>query len=251
VDNPVRHAVSKLSTAHFVSVDEHKSRLMSMGEDEKRIFVTGNLSLDNFVAHSGTPLADLQKELGISSPLGIYALVLFHPDPSEKESAARYIENILECLSDKGVFACVGYPNTDPANREIIQVIERFRDKPGVFVYQNLDRNNFISLYKGARFIIGNSSSGVMEAASIPVPAINVGVRQRGRLAGENVVFCDGDKDSIRIALDRVETPGFREMLRSLKNPYGNGDSAKCALEILLAEDFSAMRLKTEDPLGL
>ena len=251
VDNPIRHAVSKLSTAHFVSVDEHKSRLMCMGEDERRIFVTGNLSLDNFVAHRGVPIADLTKELGIASSMDAYALVLFHPDPSEKESAGRYMANILECLSDKGIFACIGYPNTDPANREIIQVIGSFREKLGVYVYQNLDRDSFITLYKHARFIIGNSSSGIMEAASVPTAAINVGVRQRGRLAGENVVFCNGDRDSIAAAIDRVESVEFRETLRFVSNPYGKGDSAKCSLEILLAEDFNAMRLKTEDPLEL
>ena len=161
------------------------------------------------------------------------------------------MENILNCLSEKGLFACVGYPNTDPANREIIRVIEHFSDKPDVFIYQNLDRNDFIALYKNARFIIGNSSSGILEAASIPLPAINVGVRQRGRLAGENVVFCDGDKNSIFSAIELVESIEFREALKFLKNLYGDGQSAKIALDILLSMDFNALRLKTEDPLKL
>ena len=251
VDNPVRHATSKLSSAHFVAIEEHKSRLMAMGEDNQRIFVTGNLSLDNFVVPSGVSFVDLKKKIGLPSNIGDYAIVLFHPDPSETESSARCMENILNCLSEKGLFACVGYPNTDPANREIIRVIEHFSDKPDVFIYQNLDRNDFIALYKNARFIIGNSSSGILEAASSPLPAINDGVRQRGRLAGENVVFCDGDKNSIFSAIELVESIEFREELKFLKNLYGDGQSAKIALDILLSMDFNALRLKTEDPLKL
>ena len=251
VDNPVRHATSKLSSAHFVAIEEHKSRLMAMGEDNRRIFVTGNLSLDNFVVQSGVSFVGLKNKIGLPSNIGDYAIVLFHPDPSETESPARFMENILNCLSEKGIFACVGYPNTDPSNREIIRVIEHFRDKPDVFVYQNLERNDFIALYKNARFIIGNSSSGILEAASIPLPAINVGVRQRGRLAGDNVVFCDGDKNSILSSIEFVESKEFRDALKFLKNLYGDGQSAKSALDILLSIDFNALRLKTEDPLKL
>ena len=249
VDNPIRHAVSKLSTAHFVAIEEHKRRLMAMGEDEQRIYVTGNLSIDNFVAHKETPRSELESTLGVRSLSVDYALVLFHPDPSEKTVAAEYMDNILRSLIRRGIFACVGYPNTDPENHGIIRVIDGVKDTPGAFVYRNLNRDCFISLYKGARFIIGNSSSGIMESASVPVPAINVGIRQRGRLAPKNVVFCDGDECSIVAAIDKVNSEEFREDLKSVANPYGDGNAAGRALEILLGRDFGASRLKTEDPL--
>lgn len=248
VDNPIRHAVSKLSTAHFVSVEEHKARLLAMGEDERRIFVVGNLSLDNFVSSPATPFAELKQKTGIECDPGAYALVLFHPDPAEKHVAGRYVANILDCLREENIFACVGYPNTDPANKDIIQVVEG-RGEGGVFVYRNLPREDFIALYKSARFIIGNSSSGIMEAASVPVPAINVGLRQRGRLAGSNVVFCDGDRESIRAAVRTVGAPGFLDRVAVSGNPYGDGRSSERAAEMLVAQDFESMRLKTEDPL--
>lgn len=249
VDNPIRHAVSKLSTAHFVSVEEHKSRLIAMGEDERRIFVVGNLSLDNFVSHPATPFPELQQKIGIDCESKGYALVLFHPDPAEKHLAGQYVTNILDSLREANIFACVGYPNTDPSNRDIIQVVEERRDGGGMFVYRNLAREDFISLYKGAKFIIGNSSSGIMEAASVPVPAINVGLRQRGRLAGSNVVFCDGDRESIRAAIRKVDSPGFLDKAAAGGNPYGDGRSSEKAAGILMTQDFDAMRLKTEDPL--
>ena len=157
----------------------------------------------------------------------------------------------MDSLLEKGISICVGYPNTDPANKDIIDVIERYGSLPKCFVYRNLERDEFISLYRGARFIIGNSSSGIMEAASIPVPAINVGLRQRGRLAGENVLFCDGDRDAVDAAIAKAESAEFRELVKLVKNPYGSGRSAELALNLLLTSDFKAMRLKTEDPLSL
>jgi UDP-N-acetylglucosamine 2-epimerase (non-hydrolysing)/GDP/UDP-N,N'-diacetylbacillosamine 2-epimerase (hydrolysing) len=249
VDNPIRHAVSKMSTVHFVATDEHKARLLAMGETEQRIFVTGSLALDNFVVKAAMSPGELGDRLGIALPETGYAIVLFHPDPSEQTIAAQYMRHILQSTLDHGLFVCVGYPNTDPANREIIQVIEEYRSCPDVFVYRNLGREEFVSLYQNASFIIGNSSSGIMEAASFSVPAINVGLRQRGRLAGGNVIFCDGDRAAINAAIAQVQSPAFRESLAGLSNPYGDGVSAPRALDILLKGDFRKLRLKTEDPL--
>lgn len=250
VDNPVRHAVSKLSTAHFVATSEHRERLLAMGEDERRIFVTGSLALDNFVGQVPLSLSMLGPRLGVDLPSTGYAIVLFHPDPSEKEHAAQYMTNIIEVTLNAGLFVCIGYPNTDPANRDIINVIEAFRGNERVFVYKNLARDDFVSLYKNASLIIGNSSSGIMEAASVPLAAINVGKRQRGRRAGANVVFCDGDRQAIEASICKVQTQEFRDSLGGLENPYGDGRSAARALAHLLGVNFADMRLKIEDPLG-
>lgn len=250
VDNPVRHAVSKLSSAHFVATEEHSRRLLAMGESNKRIFVTGSLALDNFVEHVPCTVPALSSRLGISLPEFGYAIVLFHPDPSEKAVAAQYVIDIIESTLDAGLFACIGYPNTDPANRGIIDVIEAFRGHGKVFAYKNLARDDFISLYKNAKFIIGNSSSGIMEAASIPIAAINVGLRQRGRLAGDNVIFCDGNRPAITAAIRNALSPEFQDALRCIDNPYGDGRSAHRALTNLLTLNFECLRLKVEDPLG-
>jgi UDP-N-acetylglucosamine 2-epimerase (non-hydrolysing)/GDP/UDP-N,N'-diacetylbacillosamine 2-epimerase (hydrolysing) len=249
VDNPVRHAVSKLSTAHFVATLEHKERLLAMGEDAQRIFVTGNLALDNFVEKEKLPISILNERLQVDLPDTGYAIALFHPDPSEKSLAGQYMLNIIDAAINSGVFVCIGYPNSDPTSRDVINVIEKFRGHERVHIYKNLSRDDFIGLYKGARFIIGNSSSGIMEAASIPIPVINVGLRQRGRRAGKNVIFSDGDISSIQSAIDNVQTKKFRDSLIGLVNPYGDGKSAKRALKILLDEDFKLNRLKVEDPL--
>jgi len=249
VDNPVRHATSKLSTAHFVSMPEHKARLVAMGEDERRIFVTGSIALDNFVSEPAVDFNSLKQRLKLAIENGHYALVIFHPDPSERAAAARILTNILDVLAEAETLACVGYPNTDPSNKELIQVIESCKMRPNVFVYRSLVRSDFLALYRNAKFIIGNSSSGITEAASIPLPAINVGIRQRGRAASSNVIFCDSDRTAIRSAISSACRPEFLDEVKVAGNPYGDGHSAQRAAALLASVDFQSLRLKTEDPL--
>lgn len=249
VDNPVRHATTKLSSAHFVTLDEHRRRLIAMGEPEQRIFVVGNLSLDNFVSTLAVPLDQLRRDIGMPEDFPPHAILIFHPDPSEEEHAAQYLENIVGALRRRGIGVCVGYPNSDPSNRRLIDVIQRQAQQPGVFAYRNLGRNEFISLYKHARFIIGNSSSGILEAASLPIAAINVGLRQRGRAAARNVIFCDADSASIDDAIQRATSIGFLAAMQGMQNPYGDGHSGQRAYDLLKQIDFNALVLKPEDAL--
>jgi UDP-hydrolysing UDP-N-acetyl-D-glucosamine 2-epimerase len=249
IDNPVRHAVSKLSTFHVVTTEEHRRRLLALGEPEWRIRVLGSLALDNFVAAAPSGTVQPPESFGMPLNIGEYALVLFHPDPSEYAIAGAICRNVLLEVKAAGLGACVGHPNTDPANRSIIATFGEFKDEPRFFFYRNVGRTQFISLYKNARFIIGNSSSGILEAASIPIPAINVGLRQRGRLAGVNVIFCDPDRESIRQAIGKALDPGFRSLISDMVNPYGDGRSCERAYELIINTDFSKMAQKAEDPL--
>ena len=250
IDNPVRHATSKLSTFHVVPTEEHRQRLIAMGESDSRIRVLGSLALDNF--RSGeTDAAGKAEEAGANSELGDYALVLFHPDPSENAVAGDICRDILLELGHAGLGAYVGYPNTDAANRGIIAMFSEFASEPRFRFHRALERSTFISLYKRARFIIGNSSSGIIEAASVPIPAINVGLRQRGRLAGRNVIFADTDRDSIRRAIATAQDPAFRASIADMLNPYGDGYSCARAYELIVNTDFSRLLHKTEDPLQL
>lgn len=251
VDNPVRHAVTKLSTFHFVAIEEHRKRIKAMGEDPRRIFVVGNLSLDNFVDTQSYSIQELRDNIGLPVNFEKYALVIFHPDPSEKDSAGTIFKNIIKSIKNVGIKMCIGYPNTDPANHTIIDCMNEMRSDSDLFYYRNLGRREFISLYKNSSVIVGNSSSGILEAASVPLPAINVGLRQRGRLAGKNVVFCDSDSQSIDNAVKEVFCEEFQKQLLTVTNPYGDGKSALRAHELLCSINPHEFRLKTEDPIEL
>jgi len=250
IDNPVRHAASKLSTFHVVPIAEHRARLIALGEPESRIRVLGSLALDNFRATEPADSAADPEALGLPD-VGAYALVLFHPDPSEYAVAGDICRDILVELKHAGLGAYVGYPNTDAANRDIIEVFSEFAREPHFFFYRTLERSKFISLYKRARFIIGNSSSGIIEAASIPIPAVNVGLRQRGRLAGGNVIFVDADRASMRRAIATAQDAKFRASIADMLNPYGDGLSCARAYDLIVNTDFSSLLHKTEDPLQL
>ena len=248
IDNPVRHAASKLSTFHVVTIDEHRRRLIAMGESDSRIRVLGSLALDNFRS-SEVESAGNSEAAESQAQVGDYALVLFHPDPSEYEVAGDICREILLELKHAGLGAYVGYPNTDAANKDIIEVFSEFANEPRFRFYRALERNRFISLYKHARFIIGNSSSGIIEAASVPIPAINVGLRQRGRLAGRNVIFVGADRDAVRRAIVTAQDAAFRSSLADMLNPYGDGLSCARAYELIVNTDFARLLQKTEDPL--
>lgn len=249
VNNPVRHATSKLSTFHLVSLPSHKKRLMSMGEPEKRIFVTGSPALDRFDDHKNYDKSYFEEYFDLPFALDRYALVIFHPHDLERETGNRYFENILTSLEEMGYTSFVSYPNTDSGNKNIIEVIEKYRDKDSFIFYKNLNRDLFLSLFKKASFLIGNSSAGILEAASVPLPAINIGKRQLGREANKNVIFTDPDEQSIKKAIRKASSDAFKERIRGVKNIYGGENSSDKAAEIIKNYELDNMVYKTEDPL--
>ena len=251
IDNPIRHATSKLSTAQFVALEEHKNRLLRMGESESRAFVVGNISLDEFVDFHSMSKEQIKDHFNLSWDMQNFAVVIFHPVTSEKENADIYLENILNSLAEKDICAFVSYPNVDPGNQKIIDMIEKYQKNKNFFFYKNLDRDIFKSIYKNSRFIIGNSSSGICEAASFKLPAINVGIRQTGRYAEENVLFCGTEPDEIKASIDKSLSDSFQKQLLDMVNPYGTGDSAKKAYRIIKSNNFEEILEKKEDPLDV
>jgi UDP-hydrolysing UDP-N-acetyl-D-glucosamine 2-epimerase len=251
IDNSLRHAASKIASAHIVSLDEHRQRLLSLGESPNRIFVVGSVALDKFVTEPNLRLEHVLSKMdakphAFSAPL---ALLIFHPVEEEKPVAADYIANAVQALIERGFHVCIGAPNTDPGNFKLVDVLAELSKKEQVTFYGNLARSEFINLFRRVSLIAGNSSAGIVEAASLKLPAVNIGARQRGRLCGKNVVFCGGELSEIRTALDIVHTDLFQQSLLTFTNPYGDGRSAERVVELLKTVDFASMLSKPEDPL--
>lgn len=249
IDNPIRHATSKLSTAHFVTLEEHKKRLVRMGEAEARVFVTGNISLDKFVAFKPLTKQEIKNYFKLTNNFDDFALMIFHPVTEEILKVDEYFENILKNLEERNICTFVSYPNVDPGNQKLLHVIDKYKENKNFLFYKNLDREIFMSIYKYAKFIIGNSSSGICEAASFKLPAINVGLRQTGRHADKNVLFCTVNYEDIGKSIEKVTSIQFHKDLKNLKNSYGDGNSAQKAYEIIKSIDFKSMIAKREDPL--
>ncbi len=251
VDNPVRHATSKLATAHFVSIDGHRRRLLRLGEPERRISVIGSVALDKFFSEPAldkdTVLRDMRaKPHAASHPL---AVLIFHPVDQERAMAPDYVRNAVNAMIERGYHVMVGAPNPDPGNNALVEALRELGQREEVSFYGNTSRACFVNLMRHASLMIGNSSAGLLEAASVGLPVINIGERQRGRTCGDNVLFCDGDRAAVEAALDTVRSAAFQSRLTGLVNPYGDGRSALKAAALLKTLDFQSLIKKTEDPL--
>lgn len=251
IDNAARHATSKLSTFHFVSCEEHKQRLLKMGEPEFRIFCAGSPSLDKLVSEKQITKTDLLEQLPNapkSWPVKS-AVLTYHPMYGEETLAGVHIHTALQELLAQGYFIFCNSPNIDAGNSRIFEVIEQLKGHPQIYFFKNLSRTHFVNLMRHVDLIAGNSSAGIIEAATLKKPVVNIGHRQLGRLAGENVVFCTNEASEIQKALLQIQTPQFQDLLKDLVNPYGDGQSSARITEKILTTDFQSLLEKKEDPL--
>jgi GDP/UDP-N,N'-diacetylbacillosamine 2-epimerase (hydrolysing) len=251
IDNSIRHATSKLSTFHFVTLLEHKERLIHLGEDKERIKVVGSIAIDRFINCPPTEIKSVLNNLSIEKNKSKYCILIYHPSVGEEAICARYFEIIIKALIDTNIYTFINVPNTDPGNKSLLDVIDLYKNNNNLFFFKNMDRKNFIPLFKNAEFIIGNSSAGILEAPSIPIPAINVGERQKGRLSVKNVIFVKNEYNLICQAINKALSVEFKESIRNIKNPYGNGKSTELAMKYIKETDFIKYVRKTEDPLTL
>jgi UDP-hydrolysing UDP-N-acetyl-D-glucosamine 2-epimerase len=248
IDNPVRHAVSKLSSLHFVSNEEAKQRLIKVGEDKKRIFNVGSPSLDKFNSTETLSKKKIVHILG-KTTWDNYAVMMFYPLAGEEDKAGQYFEEILIALEKKSINTFVSYPNIDSGNKKIIEIIKKYDNKENFRFYKNESRDIFINLLRNSLFMIGNSSAGLYEASMLKLGAINVGKRQKGRLCAENVIFAQQGIDNIIKAIEDVSTNEFKNLLVDVKSPYGDGNSVDKIISIMRSLDLKSYIVKSEDPL--
>lgn len=242
-DNYIRHATSKLSSLHFVSTKTHKRRLIAMGEDAKRIYTIGSISLDKFFLYKQKSLQNFFQNENFKN----FALVIYHP--INKENSSKTFENILFSLEQKNIRGVVSYPNADPGYYEIIKIIEKNKNNKNFIFYKNIDRDLFLTLFNKCEFLIGNSSAGIYEAATIKKGVINVGLRQKDRECSKNVIFCTTSKEDINKSIEKIKSKEFIKELKKIKNIYGEGNSAKKAYELIKKINFSNLIPKIYDPL--
>jgi GDP/UDP-N,N'-diacetylbacillosamine 2-epimerase (hydrolysing) len=233
MDNQIRHAITKLAHLHFASAPEHARRIAAMGEEAWRIHTVGAPGLDRFRTVGLLSRDEVAAALGLS-PAGPWLLVTFHPVTLESGETAAHVDELLAALDKVDATLVVTYPNADTAGRTIIHRIEEFaRHAPRVRLARSLGDRLYLSLLRHADAMVGNSSSGLIEAPSFALPVVNVGDRQRGRLRGANVVDVGPQRDEILHGVQTVLAPGFRRRLEGLPNPYGDGHAAARIVKVL------------------
>ena len=235
IDNSARYATSKFAHLHFVTLEEHKQTLLKLGEEESRIFVVGNPAIDNIISTPNISRKELTKNIGFDIEKDDYLVLIKHPIITEIKEQKQQMETILDAVVESDIKCLINYPNSDAGNREIINVIDSYVSKhDNLFTFKNLDRLNYINLLRYATSLIGNSSSGLLEAPSFNLPAINIGSRQRGRISAENVIYIDHNKKNIVEAIDKVRNDtNFIEMVNKCVSPYGNGNTTEKVIKVL------------------
>lgn len=240
IDDGLRHSITKLSHLHFVEAEVCRQRVIQMGEEPWRVHTTGSLSLDNLNGFAPLSLNELNHRFGLAlTPEAPPLLVTFHPVTREYENTQQYMEALLAALAASARPVVFTYPNADTSGRVIIKMIEDYaREREDAFCVPHFGVEGYYSLMAHAAAMVGNSSSGIMEAASFRLPVVNIGTRQSGRLAPANVVTTGYDRDAILAGIETCVSPAFRAGIAGLVNPYGDGKAAERMVAVLKSTDF-------------
>lgn len=235
-DDSVRFAVSKLAHVHCCFSKESAKNLANIGEEDFRIFFTGNPALTNIDNIPLIPKDEVLKRVGLSN--SNYIVMIKHPLSSELDQTYNHISITLKALKSfckKNNFQsiCI-YPNSDPGSFDIKKALSQYRNEDWFIETNTLNRKLFINLIRNARALIGNSSMGILEAPHYNLPVVNIGNRQKGRLNAGNVEFVDYNKNQIEEAITKASlNDKYREKVLTLSNPYGDGSAAKKVCEVI------------------
>ncbi len=228
VDEPIRHAISKLAHYHMTSSEDAKRRLVRMGELESSIFVTGAPGLDGLAIDAGISREMMYSRQGFD-PARPLALVIFHPVVQSASHAGAEMRSLLDAVGNRGLQAFCLMPNSDAGNQSIRTVLEEYAAGGRVEIASHLLRDDFLRWMQVVDVMVGNSSSGIIEAATFHLPVVNVGERQYARERAGNVVDCNATTMEIEKAISSALA------LRGSKfvNPYGNGHAGEQIVDLL------------------
>ena len=234
IDEPIRHSITKMAHLHFVAAEEYRQRVIQLGEHPDRVFFVGGLGIDNIKKLQLLGREELEAVLGFK--LGSRnLLVTFHPVTLENASSQIQMRELLAALStlvDTRIIFTM--PNADTDGRVLMDIIEQYvTQHPNSRVFTSLGQLRYLSCMQYVDGVIGNSSSGLIEAPSFRIGTVNIGDRQRGRLKAASVIDCLPERTAISGAIERLYVPEFQEILRSVCNPYGDGGASEQVVAIL------------------
>jgi len=235
IDDALRHSITKMSFLHFAAAEAYRKRIIQLGEEPARVFNVGALAIDNIMYTSLLDRQGLEKELGFRFGSRI-ALATFHPVTLEKSSSAKQFQELLNALdSFKDLKVIFTLPNADPGNSDIRLVIDHYvrKHQGRAIAFASLGRVRYLSLMRCVDIVVGNSSSGIIEAPSFGVPTVNIGDRQKGRIKARNVIDCSPCTSSIKQALHKALSPRFKNTCGEVNSPYGSGKAAKQIAQII------------------
>ena len=239
IDDSMRHAISKMSHAHFCANETAKQRLLRMGENEYNIFVIGSPSIDN-ILNIDLELYEAVKKI-YKIEFDKYGILIFHPVITEIEDIKKQIKNIVDIVIKSELNYIVINSNNDNGNDFIFDEYKRLENNERFRIFSSIKYEYFITLLSNAQFMIGNSSSAIIEAPYFSIPVVNIGTRQKGRYLTNNIFNCGYDKKDIEKNIEIVLKYDDK-----IAGAYGKGNSAELFLEILNSDNFWEIKKQKE-----
>lgn len=227
IDEAVRHSITKMSYVHFVSTESYRKRVIQLGEEPRRVFNVGAMGVENAVHARLLSKEELEASLG--RELGEkFAVGTFHPVTLEDNTAEIQARELLAAIDNYAdIVFLFTKANADANGRIINKLMAEYAEiHKNLILIDSLGMQRYLSAVSHACFVIGNSSSGLIEVPSFGIPTIDIGDRQKGRVAGETVIRCEPQEKSICKAIDKGLSEEFRNSIKNSKNPYGSGDTS-------------------------
>jgi len=233
VDESIRHAITKIAHIHLVHTKENADRIIKMGEEKNRVFTVGALTLDTIKNKSLPSKDEIFKKYNLDSGKTTF-LVVQHPITTLKDQGFSQMKELLSSLDILKKQTIMLYPNCDAGGKKIIDLIEEFSQKEYVHVFKNMPHEDYLGIIKSVDLMIGNSSSGIIEAPSLKTAVINIGNRQMGRMRSSNIVDAEPEKEKILKTIDFALTnEGFLKQAKECENKFGEGNSSEKIVKIL------------------
>ena len=249
IDDQVRNGLTKLAHLHFTSTQTARNRVIAMGEEPWRVHRAGAPSLDHLRRSTLLSRTELEAKLGLSLHTPTL-LAAWHPVTILRDTNAE-ADALFSAVAQVNGQLIFVYPNTDAGS---LALIDRTRalaaTRPETHVFVNLDAVTYWSLLRQMDVMVGNSSSGIMEAASFGLPVVNVGMRQQGRERPHNVLDAPAETGAIQAALQRALSQEFRALLKGMSNPYGDGTAAETIVRVLTTVSVERLLIKAPVPVA-
>lgn len=233
IDESIRHATTKFSHIHFAATDESRERLLKLGELDEYIFNVGSPGLDAILNREYNIREEIFNKFNLDASKKLI-IIAQHPVTTQRDEAATQMKETMEAIKELGEQAILIYPNSDAGGRDMISVINEYEKLSFLHTYRNINFEDYLNLLKYADVMIGNSSSGIMEAPSYKLPVINLGIRQNGREQANNILNIEHNKKLIKSAIEKsLYDNEFINSVNNCVNPYGDGKTGERIADIL------------------
>ncbi len=245
-DDSIRHAITKMSQLHFAATADYARRIVQLGEDPKRVFNVGAMAVDSIASAKLLDRTQFEKSIGRKLAKR-NLLVTFHPATNEGSDPAKQFKELLKAIDKlENTLAVFTMPNADTGGAKLFKLIESYAaaNPAKAVAFASLGHLRYLSAMKHVDAVVGNSSSGIVEAPSFKIGTVNIGSRQGGRARAASVIDCAPTEKEISAAFEKLYSPSFQRKLKGVRSPFGKPGASEKILKAIKAAKLSELPLK-------